>query len=420
MATESTITTSRVSAMNDFRALSAKKPPVSESRKDNDNNRAKPNAPSLFESDSESGNSEAERKPVTRTITSASEVHLQSTSTTTPNRVTTIKQEKFEGTVLKEDVKSVEKGSQIARLVERRRTAERELELGLNGEATDETLFRYDVDKCPEHAGVVQYEQTPVDGFGEAMLRAMGWRGKLADGRGDGLKLRPARLGLGAKLGGSPPPLRKDTRKRERSSEKWPDGEKTKETLKGLGSEDESSELQKNSRQKVPGEVRKRPPTEDRDFDKAQEKKSADLKFEQWDGSNEKRKENGVYVRDKRPHTANGQRRQNWIRSKTADQHTSHSRTREGLADTGRHRFQDLDGQEERLCDRTAGRRDKHPPYAHRSEDRRWSHDNRRREESQSGTEERRWSRTGHKTEGSRDYGDRGRQRRSRFSNARM
>lgn len=407
--------------MSSFRILSDKSSGVSKHREDNGHEQTELNVLSLFESDSESGNSDTEKKPVTRTITSAREVRPQSTSTAAPVHVTATKQEKVEETAPKEDVKKIEKASQIARLVERRRIAERELEIKFEGEVRDETLFRYDVDKCPEHVDVVQYEQTPVDGFGETMLRAMGWKGKLTDGKGEGPKLRPARLGLGAKLGGPPPPSRKATGKRERSLEKGMNGESAKEMLKGFDSADESSGLHEYSRQKTTSKVYGRPSTERNSIDKAQEKGSADLEYGELDGSNGRRKANHMHDDDEMPYTVNGGSKENWIRGRTADQYALHSWTGEGLVDTNRHHFRGLDEQEERFWDHNAGRRDERPAYARAREVERWNHDNRRQTESQLVTENERWRiRTMHKEEDSQGHGARRRQRRSRFSDARV
>lgn len=111
----------------------------------------------------------------------------------------------------KEDVQDEapkKKTSQIARLVERRRDAERRLLDKRSGEGRDELLFHYDVESCPEQVALATYEKTPVDGFGAAMLRSMGWKGNAEKGSNGAKeedewlpKLRPARLGLGAKLG---------------------------------------------------------------------------------------------------------------------------------------------------------------------------------------------------------------------------
>ncbi|CDF40635.1 unnamed protein product [Chondrus crispus] len=100
------------------------------------------------------------------------------------------------------------KVSQIARLVERRKDAERELQVSDSVETKDEALFRYDVERCSREVSLQTYQGTPVDGFGAAMLRSMGWRGN-TEKKGKGSKdlsdswrpkPRPSRLGLGAKL----------------------------------------------------------------------------------------------------------------------------------------------------------------------------------------------------------------------------
>lgn len=95
------------------------------------------------------------------------------------------------------------------------------------GRSSDEALFRVQLEQCAEDARADAYDAMPVSGFGEAMLRAMGWTGpshELATASvdkgsspafSDLPKPRPDRLGLGAKLtsGALPPP---SSRKRKR------------------------------------------------------------------------------------------------------------------------------------------------------------------------------------------------------------
>ena len=97
------------------------------------------------------------------------------------------------------------KTSQIARIIARRRKAEDALRINdqMRNER-DEALFRYDVDSCADEVEASTYTKRPVEGFGEMLLKGMGWTGsaKLAEvGAGDGPVARPGRLGLGAKLG---------------------------------------------------------------------------------------------------------------------------------------------------------------------------------------------------------------------------
>lgn len=100
-----------------------------------------------------------------------------------------------------------DKVSQIERLVRRRKDAENEIVGQQSREGKDEALFRYDLERCPEEVSKSAYRDTPVEGFGVAMLRSMGWRGdgdekKSSKGSSNDWrpKLRPSRLGLGARL----------------------------------------------------------------------------------------------------------------------------------------------------------------------------------------------------------------------------
>ena len=82
---------------------------------------------------------------------------------------------------------------------------------------SEEQQLRHDVDSRPEAPCLEAYSSMPIEEFGAAMLRGMGWR----DGQGAGpsrsgplhtpdIKLRPALLGLGAKA--RPPTTREDRR----------------------------------------------------------------------------------------------------------------------------------------------------------------------------------------------------------------
>lgn len=105
--------------------------------------------------------------------------------------------------------------SQIARLLKRRKEA------GIE-DAGEDGLFRGQLAQCADDTNVHMYHSTPVEGFGEAMLRSMGWAGPAAGNdektKDDGVDLtpRPDRLGLGAKLSADgshpPPPSRKRLR----------------------------------------------------------------------------------------------------------------------------------------------------------------------------------------------------------------
>lgn len=105
--------------------------------------------------------------------------------------------------------------SQIARLLKRRKDA------GIE-DAGEDGLFRGQLAQCADDTDLHMYHSTPVEGFGEAMLRSMGWTGPAVGSsektKDDGVDLtpRPDRLGLGAKLSADgshpPPPSRKRLR----------------------------------------------------------------------------------------------------------------------------------------------------------------------------------------------------------------
>lgn len=107
-----------------------------------------------------------------------------------------------------------QKESQIGRLLQKRK------EQQLNDFVNDDKLFNTQLTQCADDLSNDSYRSTPVDGFGESLLRSMGWTGhkhnkKDGDDDGDILKARPDRLGLGAKLttdGNIPIPGRKRKR----------------------------------------------------------------------------------------------------------------------------------------------------------------------------------------------------------------
>lgn len=79
---------------------------------------------------------------------------------------------------------------------------------GLNGLPSDEAKFKHDIELRPDETRLEDYERVPVEEFGAAMLRGMGWKGDQSGGkqkdknRSDKpveFKPRPALLGLGAK-----------------------------------------------------------------------------------------------------------------------------------------------------------------------------------------------------------------------------
>lgn len=103
------------------------------------------------------------------------------------------------------------KQSQIAKLVASRKKAEGELKtLHREADGNDSAVFRYDLSKCPDNAAPSAYRSTPVEGFGERMLKAMGWKGpkpEVSSRTGPNTtqrKPRIPRLGLGAKPGQLP------------------------------------------------------------------------------------------------------------------------------------------------------------------------------------------------------------------------
>ena len=73
----------------------------------------------------------------------------------------------------------------------------------------EEARYKEDLAALPPEPSIDAYEATPVEAFGEALLRGMGWTGAL-DGEGGGadasITRRPALLGLGAAAAAPPPP----------------------------------------------------------------------------------------------------------------------------------------------------------------------------------------------------------------------
>lgn len=107
------------------------------------------------------------------------------------------------------------KGSQIARLLQRRRNSDALMTAEPSPHHRDDALFRAQLQQCADNATLSAYHSKPVEGFGESMLRAMGWTGPVdLTSPDDDLVPRPDRLGLGAKLtnGAPPPPSRKRRR----------------------------------------------------------------------------------------------------------------------------------------------------------------------------------------------------------------
>ncbi|KAJ3056214.1 hypothetical protein HK097_007697 [Rhizophlyctis rosea] len=77
---------------------------------------------------------------------------------------------------------------------------------GLDELMSDQEKYRHDISMRPEEATLDDYERIPIEEFGSALLRGMGWeKGKAVGRNGNGLiepiinKPRPHLLGLGAK-----------------------------------------------------------------------------------------------------------------------------------------------------------------------------------------------------------------------------
>jgi hypothetical protein len=100
-------------------------------------------------------------------------------------------------------------------LTEEQRLDKRALDALLNGKSTDDDLvipvlseeeaFRNEVRDAPDAPTLATYEATPIEGFGAALLRGMGWKEGETAGRSAApakpkeYKRRPALLGIGAK-----------------------------------------------------------------------------------------------------------------------------------------------------------------------------------------------------------------------------
>ena len=100
-------------------------------------------------------------------------------------------------------------------LTEAQQLEKQALESLLNGKSTDasrivpaitdEEALRNDLNDAPDEPSLDAYEATPIEGFGLAMLRGMGWKDSDGETRKNGakapkeVKRRPALLGIGAK-----------------------------------------------------------------------------------------------------------------------------------------------------------------------------------------------------------------------------
>jgi hypothetical protein len=100
-------------------------------------------------------------------------------------------------------------------LTEEQRLEKKALDALINGKPTDEGLviplhndedaFQSDLRSAPDAPTLDAYEATPIEGFGAALLRGMGWKDSDAGGKNGApakikqVKPRPALLGIGAK-----------------------------------------------------------------------------------------------------------------------------------------------------------------------------------------------------------------------------
>ncbi|KAF9992591.1 hypothetical protein BGZ65_012047, partial [Modicella reniformis] len=64
---------------------------------------------------------------------------------------------------------------------------------------TDVDAFQKNLKELPDEASLEDYEKVPVEEFGAALLRGMGWNGDLKGSEAIEYNRRPALLGLGAK-----------------------------------------------------------------------------------------------------------------------------------------------------------------------------------------------------------------------------
>jgi hypothetical protein len=69
---------------------------------------------------------------------------------------------------------------------------------------TEDDVLRNDLNEAPDAPSLAAYEATPIEGFGAALLRGMGWKdgdttGKASTAKPKETKRRPALLGIGAK-----------------------------------------------------------------------------------------------------------------------------------------------------------------------------------------------------------------------------
>ena len=91
----------------------------------------------------------------------------------------------------------------------------------------EQQAYQRDIDELPESATMEEYVNTPIEEFGAALLRGMGWKDGQAlgkpgrQGRVDPVqvKVRPRLLGLGAKE--LPLELQEKDQKRRQDGKRW-------------------------------------------------------------------------------------------------------------------------------------------------------------------------------------------------------
>lgn len=98
-------------------------------------------------------------------------------------------------------------GPKDGNFVERKSDEDRAREsfIGRNLQEKELQAFKEDMEDLPEQASIEEYEDMPIEDFGKAMLRGMGWEegkavGRMHRGMVEAVEFipRPARLGLGA------------------------------------------------------------------------------------------------------------------------------------------------------------------------------------------------------------------------------
>jgi hypothetical protein len=106
-------------------------------------------------------------------------------------------------------------GSQIARLVERRRIEREEFPMD------EDAAFNFDLHQCADSSRAEDYARLPVERFGSSLLTAMGWDGKpdVNTKRTAAVKPRQPLLGLGARPVSNSD---KDPRRRKKSEQGRP------------------------------------------------------------------------------------------------------------------------------------------------------------------------------------------------------